>query len=460
MTFALLLACSSPGDTGVEERAKLRVPDLAVPKGPGRTVLWFTMDTLNEDYIGDGKAFDSSPAHDLLFAEATVFENTVVPRGVTVVSQPSLLTGAYPRTHGVQSHDLPPGMPPMVQALLGAEGWDTYGYSSNKCHLFDDDWTRTVCTDPDIWEEEGSDDFRDATLVEAFAEDLAALPYHKDAFFWIHFRDPHADYTEREPWFEEFYDGDFGAERPVSGAQVGQYSLGEPIPEGFDDYLQAVYASQVRSDDELFAEIRALLEAQERWDIVVTGTDHGEELGAHHDYYLHGCSTYDAVLNTTFAIRAPGFEPGVVDDHVSSVDVLPTMLDLLELDWPNRIDGRSLVPYMAGEAIEAVDVFFERGPETAGVVRGDRKYFLFPATGYRQCKPFQDVDDAVWPGPSEGLFDLAEDPDELTNRIDEEPDPAEKTAVCEWVTEEVWQSEDQDKDNILVGACKRYLGLL
>ncbi len=455
----LLLACTAGDDTGQPAEANLRVPELELPAGPGRTILWFTMDTLNEDYLGGGGAFDSSPAHDQLFSEAVVFENTVVPRGVTVVSLPSLATGTYPRTHSVQSHDIPADMPPMIHQLLKAEGWATFGYSANKCHLLDDDWTETVCTDPDEWAEAGSDDFRDSTLVDAFAEDLERLAPERDAFFWIHFRDPHAAYSPRDPWIDDFYDGDWEPRSTINSEDVSAHTLGEPIPEGFQEWFEAVYASQVRSDDELFAQIRTLLEDQDRWDIVVTGTDHGEELGEHHDYYLHGCSTYDAVLNTTFSIRAPGFEPSLVDTHVSSIDILPTMLELLDMEWPNRIDGRSLIPLMSGEGTDAVDVFFERGPETAGVVRGDRKYFLFPERQYTECKPFQDVPGTYWPGPSEGLFDLGDDPGELANLMEDEPDPEEKRAVCEWVTSETWLSEEQDEISSLVGACRRHLGL-
>jgi hypothetical protein len=135
------------------------------------------------------------------------------------------------------------------------------------------------------------------------------------------------------------------------------------------------------------------------------------------------------------------------------------MLELLDMEWPNRVDGRSLIPLMSGEDTDAVDVFFERGPETAGVVRGDRKYFFFPEREYAECKPFQDVPGTSWPGPSEGLFDLGDDPGELANLIEDEPDPEEKRAVCEWVTSETWLSEEQDEISSLVGACRRYLGL-
>lgn len=453
-----LLACSEDG--ALDERDwHTRVPELAAPAETGRTVLWFTMDTLNEDYIGADKAYDSSPAHDLLFSEAVVFENTVVTRGVTVVSLPSIATGSYPRHHGVQSHELPSNMPPMVSDLLAIEGWKTFAYSANKCHLFDDSWTNTTCTDPDIWDEPGSDDLRDGALVDAFLDELDELDEDDNAFFWIHFRDPHADYTQREPWMSEFYDGDYSEDRPVSSTRVSNYTLGEPIPDGFIEWLRAVYASQVRSDDELFATIREALEDADRWDVVMTGTDHGEELGAHDDYFMHGCSPYDPVMNTTFSIRAPGFEPGLIDTHVSTVDMLPTLLELLNVRGHDRIDGRSLIPMMEGDRPEPVDVFFERGPDTAGVVRGQRKYFFFPEEDYTECKPFQDEPGTSWAGPSEGLFDLEVDPDERFNLLKSEPDPPEKRIVCEWVTSEVWLGVAQDEASSLVQACRGYLGL-
>ena len=454
----LLLACTAAPDP--EPRSHLRIPELAAPGEPGRTLLLFTIDTLNEDYIGPDTRFDSSPELNRFFEESVVFENTVVPRGVTVISLPSLHTGTYPRTHEVRDQSLPPGMPATINELLRAEGWATFGYSSNMCHLLDQEWTGQLCSDPSLSDVKGGDIHRDQAVIDAFADDLERLPPERDAFFWLHLRDPHADYTPRDPWFSEWYEGTYTQEHAAKSEQVSGYTLGDPVPDGFQEWLETVYASQVRSSDEMFGEVRSMLEDAERWDVVVTGTDHGEELNAHHGYYLHGCSMYNEVLNTTYSVLAPGYEARNIATHVSSTDFLPTMLEVLELEPSPDAEGRSLVGYMAGEEPDAIDVFFERGPESAGVVRGDRKYWFFTGDKYMNCRPFQDVQGSWYEGPSEALFELAEDPAELLNLIGDEPKPPEKEAVCEWVTGEVWIDEESDPTISLVQRCHDYLDRL
>lgn len=451
----LLLACSSsPLDSG---ESKLRIPDMPAPEGPGRTVVWFTIDTLNQDHVGPEGMFGSTPNHDAIFEEGVLLPNTVVTRGVTVISLPSIATGTYPRTHRVDDKDIPAPaqMPEMVQERLQDNGWVTFGYSSNICVMQNRGWKKTLCIDG-IGVHDGLDDQeRDEIVIEAFLEDLAKLPPERDAFFWLHLKDPHSDYSAREPWISDYYDGDYKDRSPITGTEVNAITLGyEPPEDDFQSWFDAVYASQVASTDEMLGRVRQALEDADRWDIVFTGTDHGEENGAHHDYYQHGCSTYEPVLNTTWSFRAPGVEPAVIEERVSTTDMLPTLWELLGEDIPEAMEGRSLLSAARGETSEVVPVYFERGYDTAGVVLGTRKYFLHGGAQVVQCSPFDEVD--LWPGPEEGLFDLAADPEELHNLVETEPDSPEKDLLCEWVTGFRY-GENRDAAKTLIHRCEEHL---
>ena len=98
---------------------------------------------------------------------------------------------------------------------------------------------------------------------------------------------------------------------------------------------------------------------------------------------------------------------GVVQQNVSLVDLFPTLCDLVNVPAPEGLDGRSLVPIMEGqtdgwenEAYSELHTH-QHGPSVM-VKQDDLKYFRFEGKG--------------WP---EQLFDLAADPDENRNLIDD-----------------------------------------
>jgi len=439
-------------DSG-SEPAKLRIPHIEAPaEGPPRTVVWFTVDTLNQRYLGHD-TFDASPHHDLFFEESLHLPATYVTRGITVESLPSIATGTTPRTHRITDRSMRPvgEMPPTVQEILADEGYATYGYSANLCVMQERGWTRAVCVDGTEKAEGLDDQERDQLVLDEFFEDLAALDADEPAFFWLHLRDPHASYSPRQPWIDEFYDGPREDRSPITNGELTAISKDE-MPPGIDfaTWLDAVYASQVASSDDMFGAVRAALEDAGRWDIVFTGTDHGEELGEHHRFFSHGCSTYDPVLKTTWAIHAPEVEAARVTTPVSTVDVLPTLLDILDLDPDPVVEGRSLLPASGTGELESVPVFFQRTPNTAGVVVDHRKYFLHAPT-IVNCTP--EDPNQPWLGPDEGLFDREADPGELENLLDDEPTPPEQEVLCTWVTDFDW-GDQTPAARKLVNACE------
>src|SRR5205823_5536801 len=80
--------------------------------------------------------------------------------------------------------------------------------------------------------------------------------------------------------------------------------------------------------------------------IVVVLADHGESLGDHGEED-HGIFLYDSVLQVPLIVRAPSLSPRRIGAVVRIVDVMPTVLDLLNLPAP-RLDGVSLVDLMKG----------------------------------------------------------------------------------------------------------------
>ena len=82
--------------------------------------------------------------------------------------------------------------------------------------------------------------------------------------------------------------------------------------------------------------------------IFVVTSDHGDYLG---DHNLTGKSSrpYDGALRIPLIFRGPGVPAGVATDELAEiVDVMPTVLDLLQIALPTGNQGSSLLPVMGG----------------------------------------------------------------------------------------------------------------
>jgi arylsulfatase A-like enzyme len=93
----------------------------------------------------------------------------------------------------------------------------------------------------------------------------------------------------------------------------------------------------------------------------------------------------------------------VSDDEAGLIDVGPTLLDLIGLDPPQALHGRSLLPALRGTPLAPRPVFAELLPSTA---TPDHQTMIVD----RSQKLVHKVADRRFE-----LFDLASDPGQMTN---------------------------------------------
>jgi arylsulfatase A-like enzyme len=78
-----------------------------------------------------------------------------------------------------------------------------------------------------------------------------------------------------------------------------------------------------------------------------------------HRSLLHWRLFFRPNLHVPLIVRVPGQPPGVVDDVVGLIDVVPTVLDLLGVPPLATATGRSLRPHLDGAPVEAGAVYAE-----------------------------------------------------------------------------------------------------
>jgi len=71
-------------------------------------------------------------------------------------------------------------------------------------------------------------------------------------------------------------------------------------------------------------------------------------------------SCYDAGIEAALILRYPGVaDTGEsFDELISNVDVLPTILDIVDVEIPDNLDGRSFLPLLTGDGYEERDRIF------------------------------------------------------------------------------------------------------
>ncbi len=244
----------------------------------------------------------------------------------------------------------------------------------------------------------------------------------KPFFLFLRHMDPHSPYLPPRPFERIFYDGDEFAEdneslRPMYEFKPFRDFLSSWIPEGCTDsaYVDAQYDGAVAYMDACIQNIFATVESLgiEEETLVIITSDHGETLNEHECYYDHH-GLYECTLVVPLILKYPGKVPAGkrYSDYTQIKDIMPTILDLLEVDTGIRFDGSSLVPLMRGE---------ERAKEP--------EFYITECTWMRKHgwrTPEWKLIKALEPDfhfkPETELYNLIKDPGETRNVADEEPE--------------------------------------
>jgi arylsulfatase A-like enzyme len=145
---------------------------------------------------------------------------------------------------------------------------------------------------------------------------------------------------------------------------------------------------------------------------VVLG-DHGEAFGEH-GMWQHSHVVYDEVLHVPGVVLAPGLLAGVADGPRSTIDVLPTIADLLDLEVRGTFPGQSMLA-----AVEENRTLYSgawNAFEAAALRRGNIKYVV------REGRPVE-------------VFDTARDPGErnsIANRVHPDTIAAVRDELTAW----------------------------
>lgn len=311
--------------------------DSALDRKPN--VLFITIDTLRADHLGVyGHARPTSPRIDEFAESAVVFEEAFSHSSWTLPSFATMLTSTYAQTHGcAQFHHALDESFTTFPEILAQAGYRTGAVTSHvfvgKRHglLQGIEWI----DDSLVLDLEASHEQISSPAVTEkgirFLEE-AARNRGEPWMLWLHYFDPHELYR-RHPETAAAFPGDDDA---------------------------SLYQGEIAFTDSWIGKVFDALDRLDLADdtIVILTSDHGEEF-QDHGSNRHGQSVYREVLHVPFLFRAPGVAPRRIPEQVRTVDLLPTLLDLVGLPVPWYAQGASLAPAMRGEPLRELPVYAE-----------------------------------------------------------------------------------------------------
>jgi len=386
-------------------------------------IILITLDALRPDHLGCyGYGRNTSPNIDKIGQEGIIFTQAIAQSSHTAASNSSLITSAYPNIHNVKDwgYQLNPRIPYTLAEILKAHGYTTALISDQVALSLIKGFERGFITYHTIWSSTFGLTSNRRKIIDITDWAIRWIKNNKDKnfFLWLYYLDPHGPYVPPSPYNQKFINDKYYNVRkniPIADDVYNQSVIGA-IPNYLAingitdvDYYISQYDGEISYID---SQIGRLCEEFKklRLDknlIIIINSDHGEGMGEHNEYFCHGIFLYDELIRIpliiTFDKHIP---PGKkIDIQVRSIDIMPTILDLLKIKKDKYMQGHT------------------RGVSLLPLIFNSDKYFISPRFAYSEFLNRQSVRTKEWKliyneeNNQYELYALIEDPSESNNLV-------------------------------------------
>lgn len=429
-------------------------------------ILFIDIDTLRPDHMGCyGYDRNTTPHLDTVAEEGIIFDNYYTSDAPCLPSRAALMSGVFGFRNGVVGH----GGTAADRRLTGAMR-DFRDEQDAACfhNIFRNKGIHTASIS--TFAERHSAWWFNAGLNEAYnigsgGQETAdqVLPVALDWlsrngekenwYLHVHVWDPHTLYRVPQSFGEPFKDESgpkwitqevvdrmnqcVGPHCPKDAAGLDDIIEGHPRQPGCCDTLEKVkkmidgYDTGIRYADEAMGEIFEKLRELNVYEdtaIIITA-DHGENMGELGIYAEHGTAD-QATCKIPMIIKWPGMQKGIKDRELHySLDLLPTIADLLEVQKFSRWDGKSYASTLrTGEPC---------GREA--LVISQNAHICQRSARFGKWLYIRSIHDGFHLFPKEMLFDLEQDPYEQTNLANERQEIGARGAkiILDWQEEQM-----------------------
>ena len=400
-------------------------------------LVFVSFDALQAAHVGAlGYDRDVTPTIDSIAQKSFNFRKTTSVSSWTVPSSMTWFTGVYPSEHKMVNkyavynppevkfadiRDLAPELSTLAD-ILKKNGYATGGFTGN------------AGVSGGFGYEQGFDEYyydkgKFGRMDQSIPKALEWLKKNRNKkfFLFLHGYDVHGQSTPPEGFDYRFVDKDY--DRRYSGSELEQEILRE---EGLEkgkltlrvqdvQFWRAIYDEKIQRTDakfKRFLDEYAKLGLADKTIFVLT-SDHGTEFYEHRRFD-HGFTLYQELVHVPLIIHLPdGDSETKIDERVSSIDVMPTILDLLDIKLSDKTEkqlrGESLVPIMKGKKASR-DVIAETNYREYTYKRS-----ITTPDGWKLIYTLE--------LRARELYNLNDDPGELNNLVEKNPEKARELEI-------------------------------
>jgi arylsulfatase A-like enzyme len=322
-------------------------------------VVWIVLDACRAQNLSCyGYERPTSPNIDLIAQGGVLFEQHFAQANMTIPSVASYMTGRYfavsclSEVNWREAFRIPPPQEQLMPAVACQNGYYTVLVSGHpnfleNCRLAEA-FERAIVLKPK------RPDLGYATLERLTEKVLSLLRNtpREPFFLYLHATDTHFPHFPTSPYDRWLPEGAENQEH-LAELQRGLPRSGSAPPFSTYDkaYLQGLHDGSIRYADVQVGRIVDCLRRRELFDntLLVLGADHGDALGEDGVTIQHAFPgvTQDEVLRVPFILSGAGLPEGRrIASLTENVDIVPTLVDLLDLETTADFHGESLVPIM------------------------------------------------------------------------------------------------------------------
>jgi arylsulfatase A-like enzyme len=305
-----------------------------------KNILLICLDAARSDHFSfNGYARKTTPHIDQLAARSWVWKNAHSEAAYTLASSATLATGLPPDSHHVLSaffSSLRPDLTTLAE-LFSRKGYFTAALSANpyfgKAYRLDQGFAEFR----ELFEGERQ------VLAEEFIEpfrEMVGRARGRPFFICLHIREPHRDYLMPPPFLGSFQNTHVRPSEAYTKKML-EILQGENVSKEDLALLRDLYDENLLYADSAVGRLLQVLGEMkiEKQTVQIITADHGEALGEHglvgHNVVLHREG-----LHIPLILHLPGIPPQVTDRPAITSDIVVTLAELFELEFPYRASSR------------------------------------------------------------------------------------------------------------------------
>ena len=412
-------------------------PNLITQRAPRDldNVIIVSLDTLRPDHLGCyGYRRDTSPNIDAFASRSVLFADAVSPSPWTTPSHFGLFTALNPSAHqNARAFTIEGGK----RRQVTAEDLAFFNAQTTLARVLRNSGYYTVAF---TGGGSVSSEFGFANGFNLYREYSSYTNTVSPTRAWAHENDTEKIFDAASRWLDENKETKFFLFLHTFECHT-PYENDFFVSDGASliEHRTALYDGDIRTADSYFGRLMEKLGSLglDSNTIIVLTSDHGDDF---YDHYResdivpeyeepivpqisvvdHAHSLYEELLRVPLIVSAPGIEPATlrIGNQVRLIDVMPTILEIVGVEYGGPAQGVSLVELMKTGVRKtdpaALGEFTELGPERKSIRKDGYKYIWIEDPNEALHNTYKNL-------RRHELFDLKADPGEQTNLYEEKP---------------------------------------